>query len=46
MYRVYYLNNKVATFRERDTALDYVVAQVNTGKAFGDYEILDNSDSL
>jgi hypothetical protein len=46
MYRVYYLNRKVATYRDRDSALNYIIAEVGKGKEFGDYEILDGSDSL
>ncbi len=46
MYRVYYLNTQVRTFSTRDQALDYIVAEVDKGKEFGDYEILDRSDSL
>jgi|LakMenEpi03Aug12_release.lakeMendotaPanAssembly.Ray.scaffolds.fasta_scaffold6111988_2 hypothetical protein len=43
-YRVYYLNNLIATYGDREAALDYVNACAMTGKAFGDFEILDASD--
>ena len=45
VYRVYHLNRKVATFTDRDRALDYVKDRVEDGHSYGDYEILDNSDN-
>lgn len=45
MYRVYHLGQKINSFTQRDSALDYIVTQVGAGRGdFGDYEILDNSD--
>lgn len=39
-YRVYYMNEWVATFDDRDEALKYVHDNTNVN----DYEILDRSD--
>jgi hypothetical protein len=49
MYVVYYLNEPIGTFRKRDAALDFVVAQTNRNdvRYFAeDFEILDGSDFL
>jgi hypothetical protein len=49
MYAVYYLNEPIATFRKRDEALDFVVAQTEREDQryfFEDFEILDGSDFL
>ena len=44
-YRVYLLNRRKATFSNRDAALTYVAAQVQSSSfSYGDFEILDDSD--
>lgn len=43
-YRVYYMNNLVATLDDREKALAFVNARVSQGQPFGDFEILDASD--
>lgn len=43
-YRVFHLNRPVATFNDREEALDYVNRRVEQGMAYGDFEILDASD--
>lgn len=45
MYKVYYMNVYVRSFRTRDLALDFVLKDSNAkARAYGDYEILDRSD--
>lgn len=43
MFELYYLGQKVQTFRTRDAALQNVL---DSAGSFGDYEILDGSDNL
>lgn len=43
-YRVLHLNRPVATFNDREAALDYVNRRVEQGLPYGDFEILDASD--
>jgi hypothetical protein len=47
IYKVYYLNQYMGSFFERDAALDWIVTLVADGKGYiEDYEILDRSDFL
>jgi hypothetical protein len=46
MYKIYYMNRLVQTTDDRESALEYVNAAVDSGDARGDYEILDGSDFL
>ena len=43
MFELYYLGQKVQTFRTRDAALQNIL---DSAGSFGDYEILDGSDNL
>lgn len=43
-YRVVHLGRPVATFNNREEALDYVNRRVEQGFPYGDFEILDASD--
>lgn len=45
MYRVYYMNQHLKTYTNRDAALDFVIAHANKHqRSMDDYEILDRSD--
>lgn len=47
MYRVYYMNQFIKAFPNRDAALDFVLKHSNQhSRAYDDYEILDGSDFL
>lgn len=46
MYRVYYMNVFQVAFRNRDTAMEYIMRDANLhSRSLGDYEILDRSDA-
>jgi hypothetical protein len=46
-YKVYYRNEYYCSFPDRDAALDWIADLLFQGEGtFGDYEILDGSDSL
>lgn len=46
MYKVYYMNVYLRSFRTRDEALDWRLVDANRrGVSIGDYEILDRSDN-
>ena len=47
MYRVFYMNQFLRAFPNRDAALDFVLKHSNQHmRAYDDYEILDGSDFL
>lgn len=47
MYRVYYMNQFIKAFPERDNALAFVLRDMfEKSRAYDDYEILDRSDYL
>ena len=47
MYRVFYMNQFLKAFPNRDAAMDFVIKHANTHqRSMDDYEILDRSDYL
>lgn len=46
IYRLFWRGMWQQDFSARDAALDYIVACVDDGNDFEDYEILDGSDFL
>jgi hypothetical protein len=45
LYRVMHLNRPVKRFSDRDEAVAFILQRCERlGHAYGDYEILDNSD--
>lgn len=47
MYRVFYMNQFLKAFPNRDAALDFVIKHSNYHwRSMDDYEILDRSDYL
>ena len=46
-YRVFYMNQFLTAFPERDDALEFILSDSNRNRrAWGDYEIRDSSDYL